>query len=401
MSDVVATDDRTDDDDAEEVAPALQAANAGLLEALRTREEPRPGEYPLEISEMDFSGADLQGVNLAGAELVGCDFSRANLAGARLAGATINDTSFAGARFVGASFQGADVLNTDFEGADLQDADFRSAMLELVDFRDANLNGVVFDSGAAGANFLDAANVQGMDIAEIDDDDMDPRERLTLHERGAHAHHGVRCPRCEQWDGPERGLDPTCSKCDGIGFVEEAPAAPRQQDPIDCPWCGGSGQISYSMSSASCLVCDGEGEVGTWVIDRNQFDDNVSGEIYEYESEIEFPGMGFRDVDFSHCWYAGGHIEDVDFTACSFAETNFAAARLVNVRFTGCNLQGAVFAGGTVEDVSFADCVLTGSDWSDAGFTAVHADAKQFADAMIAPELLAEMQPGNHARAKS
>ena len=53
-----------DDDDAAETA-AVQVADADLLQALRQREEPQPGEYPLEISGVDFYGADLQGVNLA------------------------------------------------------------------------------------------------------------------------------------------------------------------------------------------------------------------------------------------------------------------------------------------------------------------------------------------------
>lgn len=185
------------DDPADE--PQLRVADDALLERLRARTEPADDDEPLVLRLIRFTGADLRGVNLSKAEIVGSIFDSADLADARFVGTLIEACSFVAAKLPRTVFTDAELSLVNFTHADLESADFRDVTLDDVDVRDADLSKAIFDSGASGLNFLEAAVVEGMDLTGIDDDDMDGVERVQLFSLGAKAHSGFRCPVCVQW----------------------------------------------------------------------------------------------------------------------------------------------------------------------------------------------------------
>ena len=72
----------------------------------------------------------LKDVNLSNADLTDMDFTGANLQRARLAGATLNNTNFTDAFLKGAVFSGATGANTQLGARSLADANFSQVRLE-------------------------------------------------------------------------------------------------------------------------------------------------------------------------------------------------------------------------------------------------------------------------------
>jgi uncharacterized protein YjbI with pentapeptide repeats len=373
--------------------PQLRVADDTLLAQIRDRTEPAAGDEPLVLRFIRFTGADLRGVHLSHAEIRGSVFDSADLSDARFVGARIEACSFVAARLPRVVFTDAEVSLVNFTHADMEGADFRSASLQDVNFRDADLSRSIFDEGAAKTNFLDAISVQGMDVTRMDEFALKAPLRLKLHELGARAHIGFRCPRCEAWDGHERGIDPTCSLCGAVGFVDFDPEEKRREEPLDCPWCGGSGAYVTFTGSSGCLYCDGLGKLGTWAIDRNQFDEFIPGDVYEYHDGVDYPSMKFAETDFSEAWFEDGHIEDIVFRKCSFEHASFKNAVLRKLRFLDCDLRDATLVNASLQNVSLAGCLLAKSDWPGATFDGVHADPNAFADATIGAPQLADLAP--------
>jgi hypothetical protein len=143
-------------------APDARAALAEYLDAL--------GPDPLRVTTalvgdfLDFTGADLSGLelnsaglfgaNLDGVRLVGANLNRATLNGARLNGADLTsavlfraDAPECEAR--GAVLRRADLVHADLGGADLRETDLREAELTAAyaaraDLRGADLRGCSF-----------------------------------------------------------------------------------------------------------------------------------------------------------------------------------------------------------------------------------------------------------------
>ena len=106
----------------------------------------------------NLSGANLWYANLSGANLSGADLSGANLLVANLSGANLSDTDLSGANLSGASLSDANLSGANLLGANLSDANLS----------DANLSG----ADLSGANLLDAklryANLSGADLGHAD-----------------------------------------------------------------------------------------------------------------------------------------------------------------------------------------------------------------------------------------
>ena len=135
--------------------------------------------YASNLSESDFTSADLSKSNLYGCSLVGADLSdacveradlgRSNCAHIVAVGTSFKDAYLSGACFDGAQCEGASFIgvkcgpdaigeNTKYSGQAILDATtFRNANLRFADFSNAILNGVDF-SGADifGATFSGA-----------------------------------------------------------------------------------------------------------------------------------------------------------------------------------------------------------------------------------------------------
>lgn len=120
------------------------------------------------LKTLNYSGADLNGVNFFDADLSGADFNGANLgganlSGANLSGANLSNADLSGANLSGANLNGAALRYANLSGANLRYADFRSADLRSANLGYANLN-CAFLSGAN----LSEANLSGALLFLID-----------------------------------------------------------------------------------------------------------------------------------------------------------------------------------------------------------------------------------------
>lgn len=83
-----------------------------------------------DLSNMDFSYAQLTGADLRGVNAANTNFAGANLSGANLAGANLS-----GANLSGADLPGTDLTNADLSGANLRGATLTDAILSGADLQ--------------------------------------------------------------------------------------------------------------------------------------------------------------------------------------------------------------------------------------------------------------------------
>ena len=130
----------------------LAILNRGVVAWNRWRErnpEVNPelaGAKPIEqdLSQMDFSGADLRGVDfrwtsLCNAKFIGADLREANLTSANLSNADLRGADLTKATLINAYFVAANLNGANLSAANLKDANFSSANLNAANFSFANL----------------------------------------------------------------------------------------------------------------------------------------------------------------------------------------------------------------------------------------------------------------------
>lgn len=146
-------------------------------------------EVALDLTAVDFSGANLSAATLVGVDLTGVDLSSASLQGTDLRGAELggaavvlsdlSDARFECARLRRSSFLGSVLARADFRQADLRDATMTEAVVDGtrfvrarlersrfvgVLFADADLSGAVFtDADLRNAEFVDTRFHNGLD----------------------------------------------------------------------------------------------------------------------------------------------------------------------------------------------------------------------------------------------
>jgi uncharacterized protein YjbI with pentapeptide repeats len=146
-----------------------------------------------DLTQGNFEGSDLKGVdlrrailigaNLSNTNLIGASLSNTNLSGADLSGANLSNTNLIGANLsntnlIGADLSGVDIsaaksssilaINTNLTGAnlsgvDLSNEDLTEVNLSRVDLRNTNLTGTILSY----AN-LTGANLDGVDLSNTD-----------------------------------------------------------------------------------------------------------------------------------------------------------------------------------------------------------------------------------------
>ena len=145
----------------------MPAAEAVALRAEMARAVPAGIRM---FAGIDFTGADLSGLdlreaNFEGAWLEAVDFRNANLSGANFSGAVLAHARFDGAIAIGTSFCKANLGKAMLAGAVFDDADFSGAMLMGCAFANTQMRRAVF----TGANLLEAtwgnADWQGAKLA--------------------------------------------------------------------------------------------------------------------------------------------------------------------------------------------------------------------------------------------
>lgn len=85
------------------------------------------------LAEIDFSGADLDGVDFRASALTNCQFRGAGLRGCNLSGLDLSGLDFSGADLTGARIHHSNIAGTNFEGARLADVEWNgSNLLEAI-----------------------------------------------------------------------------------------------------------------------------------------------------------------------------------------------------------------------------------------------------------------------------
>ena len=152
------------------------------------------------LTNFNFFGADLQGVDLSNATIINTNLNEADLRGANLSGATFImgsaiDANFVGADLTSASFtrydlSRSDLRNTDFTDVELENVSFSGPLgvpnaspvrLDNLDLSSVTLNGVTFiDAELPGVNFsgnnlntvrFNQSNIAGMNISNTTNTD--------------------------------------------------------------------------------------------------------------------------------------------------------------------------------------------------------------------------------------
>lgn len=158
------------------VSTDIQAAGAVL--GRRNIANDPPG-YELNLTDVDFRGAQLEGANFSKAWILGADFSGARMTGAdfssaRLRPGEVDETtplgaagsvSFRGAVLDGANFRNSLLRGAVFAGAWLPDANLSDADFSLSDFRNSVVVHADLRGNFGGSNFtaarMNSANVTG------------------------------------------------------------------------------------------------------------------------------------------------------------------------------------------------------------------------------------------------
>lgn len=129
--------------------PALRPdlSGAGLLgRRLRLVDFSYANLSGIDLRQSDLLRSDLHGAALKGALLDATVLAGSTLAGADMTGSSLTDAScpgadFSGSRLASSSLRRADLSRASLNGADLRGADLRESNLEYVDLRGADLRG--------------------------------------------------------------------------------------------------------------------------------------------------------------------------------------------------------------------------------------------------------------------
>ena len=108
------------------------------------------------LRQIDFSGSDLRGVNLARRDLQGKDFSGSDLEGANLEGAYLGAAILKDANLQGANLESAIFVRVNFRGTNLENTNLKRAYFgswAIYDLKTKFPKG--FDPKAAGMSLVE------------------------------------------------------------------------------------------------------------------------------------------------------------------------------------------------------------------------------------------------------
>ena len=131
------------------------------------------------LTQGNFKGNDLKGVDLRYANLIGADLSNTNLSGANLIKANLSEANLINANLSEADLIYANLSGANLDGVDLSNTDLTGVNLSGVDLSNKDLTGTIFfiNANLSGANLdefdfrnkdLTGANLSGVDLSNTD-----------------------------------------------------------------------------------------------------------------------------------------------------------------------------------------------------------------------------------------
>ena len=132
-----------------------------------------PDLHEADLSEADFSGANLTKANFTMADLSGANLSGASFTMGNLSGANLTEANFTMADFSGADLIKANLSRANLTDANLLEARLIGATLDRANLSRSNLIGATLDrANLSGANLigakLDRANLSGANLSGAD-----------------------------------------------------------------------------------------------------------------------------------------------------------------------------------------------------------------------------------------
>ena len=137
----------------------------------------------LKISNGDFQGCDLKGINLEGAYL-----AQSNFSGADLKGANLSHTVLRGSRFWRTNLDGATIVGTkgeqcDFLAANCPNANFQNAFLPLSNLAEGNFQNADFSNAIISGSKVINAKFDGAKLSKVHAENIDWMDILTPEQK--------------------------------------------------------------------------------------------------------------------------------------------------------------------------------------------------------------------------
>ena len=330
----------------------------------------------LNLQDKNFSGADFTEADLSGANLRDADLSYANFTGANLSGADLSDATTDGVSFANtnchqtifcfddreahepADFTGAYLFNSDFSNSHLRQTDFSGANLTMANLRDTEL----FDVTLSFSQLVKA------------------RLHATVLDKSTFVKNGYKVSDLTSIDANFLGLsdwddwsDLIETPSDFIKFFADLGLALSGDfngwDFSNINLHGNSLQGSNLVEcdfSSTDLTSVNLG--GTDCTKSTFFRAILVGTGFENAnlSKCTFEKATIYDADFTGADLSEANLSSLDLTAMEFSEVDFSKANLVSADFSNSNLSDCCFMGANLNGARFDGADLTNSDFSNA-----------------------------------
>lgn len=289
-------------------------------------DEPGPGR---DLSDRDFTGADLGNMDLRGANFEGAILTRVNLAGADLSGACLRDAVLFKTNLANARLVGADLRRANGAHAFAQGADFTDALLEMAFFEDAALMGALFLRAKGAYAIFCRANLAGVRAEGSSFEHADFSE-ATLEE--------------SNWEG-------AC-----LEYAQLSESRARRARFIRAK-ISGAGFTKANLAYASF-----GGATGGKVVFEEATLDFASFEQAELTAAFFTKAQAFSTVfaraNLPQARFYKAKLEDVDASGANFLQADFSHAVLTRTKLIRANLFMANFHGTSGKNVDFSDSNL-------------------------------------------
>ncbi len=277
-----------------------------------------------DLGTLDFTGADLRGMDLSGANLRRALFESADLRGANLSGAKLDDAVLAH----------AELGSADFEGASMRAVNLGKAKLGGTVLDDADLEGAIFFGAELEGTKLQRARVTGADFYKTRFVDVDARgligEQLVFVE-----------PEIESVD---------------FGGAKLAKSSFLKAD------LRGSCFDGADLRSCTFLSCDArEVHFLGATLCNARFVEACKLDGADL-SEADLSGANLRGTSLPNAILRRATLDDADLCECDLREAKLYRVTARRARIEVADLRGAELIAGNFMQASFARSTLYGVD---------------------------------------